>query len=66
MLSVKSKNVPNARKRFFFFPRFYEPVTNIRTIAAVSLSFSVSAFAAPVTHLDQGFWEIIRSQSLSA
>jgi hypothetical protein len=54
------------QEKGLFIPRFYESVTNFSTIAAVSLSFSVSAFAAPVTHQDQGFWEIMRSQSLSA
>jgi hypothetical protein len=38
----------------FFFPPLKQSVTDIRTIAAVSLRFYVSAFAAPVTHQDLG------------
>jgi hypothetical protein len=40
------------QEKGFFFPRGDQPVTDICTIAAVSLCFSVSAFAAPVTHQD--------------
>jgi len=37
-------------KGFFLSATFNTSVTDIRTIAAVSLRFYVSAFAAPVTH----------------
>jgi hypothetical protein len=50
-LSVNGKNVPYARKRFFQALQF--SVTNIVTIAVISI-FSMSAFAAPVTHQDLG------------
>jgi hypothetical protein len=36
------------------FSAFYPSVTVIRTIAVVSFIFSVSVFAAPVTHQDLG------------
>ena len=42
------------QEKGFFFPRGDQLVTDIHTIAAVSLGFYVSAFAAPVTHQDLG------------
>jgi hypothetical protein len=35
----------------------FKAVTDIVTISVISI-ITMSAFAAPVTHQDQGFWEI--------